>query len=66
VYLFGLSGRCIRTPSADVPISNEILGSARLPVFWGDAELQGLHVGFFVGLIAVVFFWILLNRRFGL
>jgi len=31
-------------------------------VFWGDAELQGLHVGLFVALAAGIVFWVLLNR----
>jgi ABC-type uncharacterized transport system permease subunit len=35
---------------------------ARLPVFWGDPELQGLHVGLFVALAALVVFWVILNR----
>ena len=35
---------------------------ARLPVFWGDPELQGLHIGLFIALFATILFWILLNR----
>jgi simple sugar transport system permease protein len=31
-------------------------------VFWGDPELQGLHVGLFVALAALVVFWVVLNR----
>ena len=45
-----------------MPISNEVVGSARLPVFWGDPELQGLHVGIFVALVVLVVFWVLVNR----
>jgi simple sugar transport system permease protein len=44
------------------PISSEVVHSARIPVFWGDAELQGVHVGVFVALAALVVFWIVLNR----
>ena len=40
-----------------MPISKDIVDSAKLPVFWGDQELQGLHVGFFVALAALVVFW---------
>jgi general nucleoside transport system permease protein len=45
-----------------VPISNDIADSAKLPVFWGQQQLQGLHVGFFVALAALVVFYLLLNR----
>ena len=31
-------------------------------MFWGDPELQGLHVGLFVALAMLVVFWVLLNR----
>ena len=33
-----------------MPISNDIADSAKLPVFWGDQDLQGLHIGFFIAL----------------
>jgi general nucleoside transport system permease protein len=35
---------------------------ARLPVFWGDPQLQGLHIGIFVALAMLVVFWLVLNR----
>ena len=35
---------------------------AKLPVFWGDPELQGLHIGLFIALAALLVFWVLLNR----
>jgi simple sugar transport system permease protein len=31
-------------------------------VVWGNAQLQGLHIGIFIALAAVVLFWVLLNR----
>ena len=31
-------------------------------MFWGDPELQGLHIGFFVAIAALVVFWLILNR----
>ena len=46
----------------DIPISADIAHSAKLPVFWGDPDLQGLHIGFFIALGALVVFWLLLNR----
>jgi ABC-type uncharacterized transport system permease subunit len=46
----------------DVPVSNDVVEGAKLPVFWGDPQLQGLHLGIFVALAALVVFWVLLNR----
>ena len=39
-----------------------VTASAKLPVFWGNAALQGLHIGLFIALAAAVVFWVLLNR----
>jgi general nucleoside transport system permease protein len=63
-YLFALGGPLQNTdPSQQsVPVSNDIAASAKLPVFWGDPELQGLHIGIFIALAAVFVFWVLLNR----
>jgi general nucleoside transport system permease protein len=46
----------------DIPISGDVAKSAELPVFWGIPELQGLHIGFFVAIGALVVFWLILNR----
>ncbi|MBA2348560.1 MAG: ABC transporter permease [Solirubrobacterales bacterium] len=62
VYLFGLMGPLQNDTDPSLPISNDIVMDARLPVFWGDAELQGLHVGLFVALAVGIVFWVLLNR----
>ncbi len=63
-YLFALGGPLQNSdPSQQsVPVSNDIATSAKLPVFWGDPELQGLHIGIFIALVAVFVFWVLLNR----
>jgi general nucleoside transport system permease protein len=61
-WLFGDGGPLQNAANKTVPISNDVATSAQLPVFWGEQELQGLHVGFFVALAALVVFWILLNR----
>jgi general nucleoside transport system permease protein len=62
VYAFGLGGPLQSSTQRSVPISDDVVASARLPVFWGDAELQGLHVGIFVALAAAVVFAVLLTR----
>jgi general nucleoside transport system permease protein len=63
-YLFGLGGPLQNgDPSQQsIPVSDDVVSRARLPVFWGDPELQGLHVGLFIALAVAVLFWVLLNR----
>jgi general nucleoside transport system permease protein len=63
-YLFGDGGplQGAENKAGGIPISGDIADSAKLPVFWGDKDLQGLHIGFFVALGALVVFWVLLNR----
>jgi simple sugar transport system permease protein len=63
-YLFQLNGPLQNSdPSQQsVPVSADVVAGAKLPVFWGDPELQGLHIGIFIALAAAVVFWVLLNR----
>jgi ABC-type uncharacterized transport system permease subunit len=61
-WLFGDGGPLQNPANATAPISNDIAESAKLPVFWGEQELQGLHIGFFVALAALVVFYLILNR----
>ena len=61
-WLFGDGGPLQNPANATAPISNDVADSAKLPVFWGEQELQGLHIGFFVALAALVVFWAILNR----
>jgi general nucleoside transport system permease protein len=62
VWLFGLGGPLQNPETPSVPISSDVVSSAKLPVFWGNPALQGLHVGLFVALAVVVVFWAILNR----
>jgi simple sugar transport system permease protein len=61
VYLFGLGGP-LQGSQPSVPVSADIVSGARLPVFWGDPELQGLHIGIFIALAGAALVWVLLNR----
>jgi ABC-type uncharacterized transport system permease subunit len=62
VYLFSLGGPLQNDTQPNVPISNDVVASAKLHVFWGDPELQGLHIGIFVAIAAAIVYWVLLNR----
>jgi simple sugar transport system permease protein len=61
-YLFGDGGPLQNSQNAALPISNDVLPGAQLPVFWGDQVLQGLHIGFFIAIAALLVFWLILNR----
>jgi general nucleoside transport system permease protein len=62
VYLFSLGGPLQNDTQPDVPVSNDVVPGARLHVFWGDPELQGLHIGLFIALAAAIFFGIFIRR----
>ena len=62
VWLFGLGGPLQNPDTPSVPISSDVTSSAKLPVFWGNPQLQGLHIGIFISLVVVVVFWFILNR----
>ncbi len=62
VYLFGVGGPLQNPEQSTVPVSKDILPSVHLPVFWGNPDLQGLHIGLFIALVAGIVFWVLLNR----
>ena len=61
-FLFGLGGPLQNDTQSSVPISNDVLDSAKLKVIWGDPLLQGLSIGIFIALAALVVYWIMLNR----
>jgi ABC-type uncharacterized transport system permease subunit len=64
-YLFDIGGP-LQTKAAGaagaVPSSDDVPDSAKLHVFWGDPLLQGLHVGFFVAILALILYALTLNR----
>ncbi|MCW3065087.1 MAG: transporter permease [Solirubrobacterales bacterium] len=62
VWLFGLGGPLQNPATPSVPVSSDVVSSARLPVFWGNPHLQGLHIGIFIAIAALFVFWALLNR----
>ena len=62
VYLFQLGGPLQDPSQPSVPVSKTIAASAKLPVFWGSAQLQGLDIGIFIALAAVVVYAIIINR----
>ncbi len=61
-FLFGRGGPLQNSADISVPISNDVTPSGKLPVLWGNSDLQALHVGFFIALGALVVFWLMLNR----
>lgn len=61
-WLFGAGGPLQNSTQPTVPISNQVSPSARLPDFWGVQGFQGVHIGLFIALAALVVFWVLLNR----
>ena len=60
-YAFGLGGP-LQGSNKSVPISNDIATDTHLHVFWGDPILQGLHIGFFIAIAALVSYSVILNR----
>ena len=63
MWLFGLGGPLQTEPRPQTSrVSEDVVEGAKLPVFWGDPILQGLHIGIFIALVAVVVFWFVLNR----
>ena len=63
-YLFGRGGplQNSNVGGETVPISDTVVESVKLPVIWGDPILQGLHMGIFIALGALVAYWLVLAR----
>jgi general nucleoside transport system permease protein len=61
-WAFGQGGPLQNSFNPSLPVSNDVVPHAKLWVFWGSPALQGLHIGFFVAIGALVSFWFTLNR----
>jgi ABC-type uncharacterized transport system permease subunit len=61
-YLIGFGGPMQDPAAGPVPVTKEIVSGAKLPIIWGSPLLQGLHIGLFVALGALVVYWIVLSR----
>ncbi len=61
-YALGRGGPLQNKLDVSVPVSSDVVPSAKLPTFWGNPQLQALHIGFFIALGALVVFWLILNR----
>ena len=55
-YLFGRGGPLQNHFNMSVPISDDIVDNGKLPTFWGNPQLQALHVGIFIALGALIVF----------
>ena len=60
-YLVGEGGP-LQGSQASIPVSNNIVDGARLPVFWGPKLLQGLSIGIFIALALLVVYFLVINR----
>jgi simple sugar transport system permease protein len=61
-YLFTEGGPLQGKGVSGNPVSNTVPNNLHLPVIWGNANLQGLDIGIFIGLAAAVTFWVIMNR----
>ena len=61
-FLFGIGGPLQNAEQSAIPISETVSDGAKLPVFWGDPDFQGLSIGIFIAVAALVVYWVILNR----
>src|SRR4029077_8209863 len=60
-YLFGQGGP-LQGSQVSIPISNDSVEGAKLPVLWGLKLLQGLSIGIFIAIAMLVVYWVIINR----
>ena len=61
-YLFGIGGPLQNHIDKTNPKSDTVAQNTHLAVWWGNPFLQGLHIGFFIAIGALVVFYLVLNR----
>jgi general nucleoside transport system permease protein len=61
-YLVGFNGPLQDPRQVSVPVTRPVVDNAHLHVIWGSPLLQGLHIGIFIALAALVVYSLLLNR----
>jgi ABC-type uncharacterized transport system permease subunit len=61
-YLVGFGGPLQDPAQVFVPVMEEVKDTSKLDVWWGPPAPQGLHIGFFAAIAALVVFWLVLNR----
>ncbi|MFO7243281.1 MAG: ABC transporter permease [Actinomycetes bacterium] len=61
-FLFGIGGPLQNEAQPTQPVSETVAESARIPVIWGSAALQGLHAGIFLVPIVVGVVWLVQHR----
>jgi simple sugar transport system permease protein len=60
-YLVGIGGP-LQKANSGTPFSDKLPASLRWPQFWGEFETNQVHLGIFLALIAVVVYWVILER----
>jgi general nucleoside transport system permease protein len=61
-YLFGRGGPLQNHADKSLPISDDVVGGAKLSAIWGNPALQALHSGIFIAIAALFVFYFILNR----
>jgi len=61
-YLFGIGGPLQNHIDKTNPKSDTVAANTHLSVWWGNPFLQGLHIGLFIAIGALIVFYLVLNR----